>query len=227
MKFKIIIVEPRYQVNLGYMARVSKNFGIKRLLLVKPRTKIGGRAIMFAKHAKDLLLNAKVYKDLDSAIGDCDVVVGTTAIWRKAGATFKRLYLMEDAIKKLSKMKGDRSAAILIGRVDLGLKKDEIERCDMVAYIATNPEYPVLNISHALGIILYLLNSKDLKPAYEGMSNRKVDRKEMEYLLKTFSGIVEKKRIRNKKAVKDTFRRLVCLSQPNAQEMHALITALK
>ena len=55
MKFKIIIVQPRYQINLGYIARVSKNFGIKQLFFVKPRTKIGHRAIMFSKHARDLL----------------------------------------------------------------------------------------------------------------------------------------------------------------------------
>ena len=83
MRFKIIIVEPRYQINLGYMARVSKNFGVERLFLVNPRTKIGGRAIMFSKHAKDLLLNAKVYKSLEQAIIGCDIVIGTTGIWRK------------------------------------------------------------------------------------------------------------------------------------------------
>ena len=78
MEFKIIIVEPRYQINLGYIARVSKNFGVRKLFLVKPRVKIGQRAIMFSKHAKNLLLDAKIYGDFDSAIKDCDALIGTT-----------------------------------------------------------------------------------------------------------------------------------------------------
>ena len=111
MWFKIIIVQSRYQINLGYIARISKNFGVAKLFLVKPRTKIGGRAIMFAKHARDLLTNAKIYKDLDSAIADCDVVVGTTGIWRKARVSFKRIYLIDETVRRLSKLKGDKTAS--------------------------------------------------------------------------------------------------------------------
>ena len=227
MRFKIIIVEPRYQINLGYMARVSKNFGVERLFLVNPRTKIGGRAIMFSKHAKDLLLNAKVYKSLEQAITGCDIVIGTTGIWRKARASFKDVFMMDKAIERLQKMKGDKTAAILIGRDDIGLKKDEIERCDMVAYIGTSPDYPVLNISHALGIILYLLNSRGFKAVYDDASKGRVDRDELDHLFRIFNDIVEKKRIRNKKTVRNIFRRLVYTSQPNRQEIHALISALK
>ena len=227
MKFKIIIVQPRYQINLGYIARVSKNFGVTKLFLVKPRTKIGGRAIMFAKHARDLLTNAKVYKDLDSAIADCDVVVGTTGIWRKARVNFKRVYMIDEVVRRLSKLRGDKTVGILIGRDDIGLTKEEIERCDMVAYIGTNPEYPVLNISHALGIMLYLLKSKGFKPVYGDASSGKTDKKEMDYLFMLFDKLIKNKRIRNKKAVRGIFRRLVYISQPNRQEIHALITALK
>ncbi len=103
MEFKIIVVQPKYQINLGYIARVSQNFGVKRLFFVKPRVKIGKSAIMFSKHAKNLLLNAKIYRDFDSAISDCNVVIGTTGIWKKAGINFKKVYLIEDAIERASK----------------------------------------------------------------------------------------------------------------------------
>lgn len=227
MRYKIIIVQPRYQINLGYIARVSKNFGIKRIFLVKPRTKIGERAIMFAKHARGLLSSAKTYDSLASAVADCDVVVGTTGIWRKAKVSFSRIYPVEEVVRKLSKFKGGKTAGILIGRDDTGLTKDEIELCDMVAYIGTNPEYPVLNISHALGIILYLLNSKGFDPVADTVTGAKADKKEIDYLFRVFDRTIEKKRIRNKKAVRGIFRRLVYTSQPNRQEVHALITALK
>jgi tRNA/rRNA methyltransferase len=228
VQFKIIIVQPRYQINLGYIARVSQNFGVKKLFLVKPRVKIGKTAIMFSKHAKDLLLNAKVYQSFDASIKDCNIVIGTTGIWKKAGINFKKVYLIEDAIERASKLGKDKTVGILIGRDDIGLTKDEIAKCDMVAYIGTDAGYPVLNISHALGIILYLLTKSGFSSAYKDFSeNEGVDRKEAEFLFNVFDKLIERKRIRNKKAVRNTFRRLVYLSQPNRREIHALITALK
>jgi len=228
LRFKIILVEPRYQINLGYIARISSNFGVRRLFIVNPRTKVTGRrAIMFSKHASGLLRNARRYKTLDSAISGCDVVVGTTGLRSKAGTSFKKIYLMEDAVKRLSAMGEGKTAAILIGRDGTGLRRDELERCDMVAYIGTDPGYPVLNISHALGIILYLLKAGGFRSVY---GNEKLDaakKEEMDYLMKSFSLLIKKKRIRDRKAVMNVFRRLVNVSQPNRQEIHALITALK
>ncbi|MDE1834087.1 MAG: hypothetical protein KGH64_01990 [Candidatus Micrarchaeota archaeon] len=227
MPFKVIVVEPRYQINLGYIARVSKNFGVRKLFLVKPRTKIGRRALMFSKHASELLKNAVIYKDFDSATKDCNVVIGTTGIWKKAHVNFKRVYLMEEAIEKAARLGKDKTIGIIIGRDDIGLTKEEVEKCDMVAYIGTDPQYPVLNISHALGIILYMLTKKGFESSYKDLSNRQIDKKEMQFLFKAFEKLTEKKKIRNRKAVANTFRRLVYLSQPNRHEIHALITALK
>lgn len=227
-QFKIIVVEPLYQVNLGYIARVSQNFGVKKLFFVKPRTKIGKTAIMYSKHAKDLLLNAKIYKDFDSSIKDCNVVIGTTGLWKKAGINFKKIYLIEDAIKRAGKLGKNKRIAIVIGRDDTGLNRDEIEKCDMVAYIGTDNGYPVLNISHALGIILYVLTKGGFESAHKEISVQdNADRKEAEFLFKVFDKLIERKKIRNRKAVRNTFRRLVYLSQPNRREIHALITALK
>lgn len=228
MRFKIIVVEPRYQINLGYIARVSKNFGIRKLFLVKPRTKIGKRAIMFSKHAHRLLSEAKIYNDFKSAIRDCDVVIGTTGIWRKGHINFDRTMLMEDAISKVSGLREGKTVGIVIGRDDMGLRKEEVERCDIVAYIGTDPEYPVLNISHALAIMLYLLTRSGFRASYKDMSEfEKADKKEMQYLLDAFDAIASTKKIRNMSAVRNAFRRMIKLSQPNRQEVHALITALK
>jgi TrmH family RNA methyltransferase len=225
--YKVIIVQPRYQINLGYIARVSKNFGIGRLFLVNPRTQIGKRAIMFSKHARDLLDNAVICKDISSAISDCDIVVGTTGILHKGAQASGRAYSADEAVIRLSKLRGSKTIGILIGRDDTGLTKDELGRCGMVVHIPTNPDYPVLNISHALGILLYLLNSNGLKPLPKEFHARRAPRKETEHLFSLFDSLTENKRIRNKKTVRRVFRRLIFTSQPSEQEIHALITALK
>ncbi len=228
MRFKIIIVEPKYQINIGYIARVSMNFGASRLYFVKPRTKLtGSRAIMFSKHASSLLRNAKVYKSIAEATKDCAMVIGTTGIYEKANRTFKRVILLQNSTQKLKKLNDKAVIGILIGRDDTGLSAEEVERCDMLMYIATSKKYPVLNISHALALILYELTKQKMTPIYKDISNRKVDRKELEYLFKLFNKSLENKRIRNKKAVGAVFKRMVSASQPSGTEVHALITALK
>lgn len=46
MKLKLIVVEPKYQINLGYIARAAKNFGVKRLFLVAPRASLDGKTLI-------------------------------------------------------------------------------------------------------------------------------------------------------------------------------------
>jgi len=54
---RLVIVSPKYQMNVGYIARIAKNFGIEKLHIVKPRANIvGKKAIMFSKHAQRICL---------------------------------------------------------------------------------------------------------------------------------------------------------------------------
>lgn len=229
MQVKLIILEPKYQVNLGYIARTAMNFGVEKLYVVKPRAKLSGeKAKMYAKHAYPLLQNAKIYKNLEEASRDCSILVGTTGIRQKSKANFHRIYFAEDVVEKIKKLRGKGTVGLLIGRDDIGLRSDEVEKCDMLAYISTNPDYPVLNVSHALAIFLYLLKRGGLRLYHEsGMHNEAADENQTRALLALFKSIVDSKKIRDKKAVLGVFRRIIRNTQPSKQELHALITALK
>ncbi len=231
MMLKVIIVEPRYQINLGYIARISKNFGIGRLNFVNPRTKLdGGRAIMYSKHAHDLLSGARTYGTFEKAISDCEIVVGTTGVTEKARKGFRRLYTLDDGIGRLRRMRlgKDSKVGLVIGREGTGLSVGELEKCDMVLHISANPDYPVLNVSHALAILLYSFRSEDFGSLNRDRERERPNRKELEFLFSAFeSNIRKKKNIRNRNAVMNVFRKLVTEAQPSRQELHALITALK
>jgi TrmH family RNA methyltransferase len=230
VNIKVIAVSPKYQINLGYMARVSKNFGIRRLSFVKPRAKLSGtKSIMYAKHARELLAHARVYETFDESIRDCDLVIGTTGIWEKARSDFNKVYMLEEAIKRVQgrKIRKDGVIGLAIGRDDTGLTVEELGKCDIVAYIGTNPAYPVLNISHALAIMLYVLTSRSFSRPRPGMSQQIPDRKELEHLYSLFELTLKGKNIRNRKAVMSVFKRTISKAQPSRQEVHALITALK
>lgn len=229
MQIKVILLEPKYQINLGYVARTAMNFGVKKIYVVKPRAKLtGAKARMFSKHAYGLLESAKVYKNLDDATNDCDLIIGTTGIRQKGKANYRKTYFAEDAIRKIKKGYKNKKIALIIGRDDIGLKSDEVRKCDMLAYISTDPAYPVLNLSHALAIFLYLIKKEKLRLCHEeGMEEEKLSGGEMKMLLTLFKKLIENKKIRDKDAVLGIFKRILRDAQPSKQELHALITALK
>jgi tRNA/rRNA methyltransferase len=230
MHFKIILVEPKYQINLGSIARVSSNFGIKKLYVVKPRAKIAGKqAIMFSKHASSLLKNAKIYDNIDDAVKDCDILIGTTGLWRKSKANFYNVNLADLLVEKLKKSaKKDTVVGLLIGRDDIGLTKSEIEICDFIAYIGTSEDYPVMSISHATAILLYLFTRSGYNPLYSNQfKNDPPKKEELNALFDIFDSNLKGKDLRNPEAIKRIFRKIIRTSMPSDEEVKALMSGLK
>ncbi len=228
MMIKLIIVGPKYQMNAGYIARIAGNFGIGRLFFVKPRANIRGKkAIMFSKHSAGLLRAAKTYRSLGEALMDCDIAVGTTGIWRTGERINEHEYTLDAAIEKIHR-ELPRSATIglVLGRDDTGLNREEVEMCDILLHIPASPTYPVLNISHALAIILYAFSSRGAS-GYERADPERPGEAEVAILLKSFERMASGKKIRNRKAVANIFFKMVRRAGLNKNELHALITAVK
>ena len=57
----IILFEPELSENIGFIARVMKNFELKELILINPKCDID-RANKTAKHGKDIIKNANEAK---------------------------------------------------------------------------------------------------------------------------------------------------------------------
>jgi TrmH family RNA methyltransferase len=51
----------------------------------------------------------------------------------------------------------DGRISILFGRENWGLNNDEIQKSDIICTIPSAKEYPILNLSHAVGIVCYEL----------------------------------------------------------------------
>ena len=78
MTIAVAIVEPQYHVNVGHIARLMKNFGLKKLYLVNPRYD-REEAVRYATHGKDVLASAKVIM-LKQLRKKFDILVATSAI---------------------------------------------------------------------------------------------------------------------------------------------------
>ncbi|MBI4441099.1 TrmJ/YjtD family RNA methyltransferase [Candidatus Woesearchaeota archaeon] len=146
----IILLEPKEPGNIGAIARVMKNFGFSSLVLVNPQCDYRSvTARNRAKHAQDVLAGAKIVP----AVGRYHTLIGTTG---RLGTDYN-LSRSPLAPKQVALLSLPRKAGLLFGREGIGLTNKEIMRCDFLVSIPASPEYPVLNVSHAVAIVLYEL----------------------------------------------------------------------
>jgi len=176
----IVLVAPIYEGNVGFAARVMKNFGFLRLVLIDP-CPLGEEAKARASHAQDVLRNAEVCT-IEDVFARSNIVVATTGTVSKSVCHSMRMPFYSP--KELrGRIKGtDGRISILFGRENWGLNNEEVKRSDMICTIPTVEEYPILNLSHAVGVVCYELADLPLpsyalaSPAEMGYLYRHIDR---------------------------------------------------
>ena len=157
MEVRTILVEPKNEENVGAVARVIKNFGFSDLYLLNPPD-IGKKAFSVASHAYDVLNACKVVNSVEAAIANSAIVAGTTS--KHGISTNKHLRMPFFSPRQLKKKVENKSGvlSVLFGREDIGLLNEELMLCDIIVCIPTSPDYPVMNLSHAVAVVLYELS---------------------------------------------------------------------
>lgn len=152
---RIVLVGPKFEGNIGAIARSMANFGLEDLVLVNP-CPIGIDAYRRATHGSDILDNARIVGTIREAVEGCTLVVGTSGVITHGDKNCTRIPL---PIKEFAERTKDyeEGIAILFGREDIGLLQEELERCDLLVTVPANDQYPILNISHAATIVMYEL----------------------------------------------------------------------
>ncbi len=180
---RVVLVEPKYDGNVGHVARVMKNFGVKELYLVRPRAELTEVAIARAMHALDVLEKAVIVNTLEEALENVEVAVGTTAI---EGSTPIRNPLPPWEVRKL--LSGHGKVALVFGPEDRGLRNWELEMCDVTMKIPTSEEYPSMNLSHAVAITLYEMTKGEFEVNTYG---RPATKAEKEALVEALDGLTK------------------------------------
>uniref|UniRef100_A0A7C4S5A4 RNA methyltransferase n=1 Tax=Geoglobus ahangari TaxID=113653 RepID=A0A7C4S5A4_9EURY len=152
----VVLVELKIPENIGFIARVMKNFGFNRLVLYK--CNLRRESYVTAAHAVDILKNAEKIDSLEEYLKEKSLVVGTTGIRSKSLGRYVRKSITPRELKSIVR----KNTAILFGREDFGLFDRELKLCDVVVSIPTSEDYPVMNVSHAAAIILYELSDIDV-----------------------------------------------------------------
>jgi len=151
----IVLVAPIYEGNVGFCARVMKNFGFTRLVLVDP-CPLGDEAKARASHAQDVLATAETCT-IEDVFARSNIVIATTGTVSKSVCHSMRMpFYSPKELRERLKDAGGR-VSILFGRENWGLNNEEVKRSDMICTIPTSEEYPILNLSHAVGVVCYEL----------------------------------------------------------------------
>ena len=186
MTIGVFLVGLRIPENIGFIARVMKNFGFSELYLYN--CNVTEQSYITAAHAKDILENAVILNSFDEMLDHTNMLVGTTGVTAKAQERYIRrpIFSPEELRRFLEGKKNDR-VAIAFGREDYGLFDEELERCHMIVTIPTNPEYPVMNVSHAVAVILYELS----KGKFETEEKVYVTARDIENLVANFERLMQ------------------------------------
>ncbi|MCQ1536311.1 RNA methyltransferase [Methanosarcina sp. KYL-1] len=157
LEIRVVLVEPMYQGNVGSVARAMKNFGYSDLVMVNP-CELEGQARAMASHARDVLEGARITSSIEEAVEGANLVIGTTgAASHKTGEHIRLpLYTPTELKEKLKGYSG--TVAILFGREDNGFRNEELKSFDTLITVPTSEVYPVMNLSHAVAVILYELS---------------------------------------------------------------------
>ena len=153
---RVVLVAPAGPLNIGSVARVMKNFGLTRLVLVQPQCDpFGEEAMHMAVHAKDVLAQATVVDSIPAALTNCVRAIATTARPRGFNAT---LELPEVLFPPIFAAERPIETALMFGPEDRGLSNEELTYAQQYLKIDTDDGYPALNLAQAVAVCCYELS---------------------------------------------------------------------
>jgi tRNA/rRNA methyltransferase len=150
----IVLVRPKFPENIGAVARVMKNMGLSRLILVDGCSPLHANAYKVASGAEDILERAEELPSLTEAISDTACVVGTTS---RKGEERGPLFSPRDLVRELIPLSIKNSIALVFGSEREGLTNEELSHCHLYVRIPSSTAFPSLNLSHAVMVLCYEL----------------------------------------------------------------------
>ncbi|WP_413165679.1 RNA methyltransferase [Capilliphycus salinus ALCB114379] len=149
---RIILVEPAGELNVGSVARIMKNMGLRQLVIVNPQCDPRSEdAKKMAVHAADLLESATQTATLPEALSGCQRAIATTARERSLD---RRLEHPHNALGWLLEAPG----ALIFGPEDRGLSNEELKYAQRFVRIPSSSTYPSLNLAQAVAVCCYELS---------------------------------------------------------------------
>ena len=224
MSIRIVLVGTTHPGNIGACARAMKNMGLTELVLVNPRYFPHEEATARASGADDILDSARVVATLGEGIADCVYAAGASARSRAIG--WPALEPRECAARLLEEAAGG-PVAVVFGPEKSGLSNTDLDLCDVLLTIPTNPDFSSLNLAMAVQVITYELR---LASGHEPAEEREPDvppatSEELEYFYEHLERVLKDIRFLdpdNPRTLMRRLRRLFVRARPDKNEVNIL-----
>ncbi len=167
MSVRIVLVGTTHPGNIGAVARAMKNMGLTDLVLVNPKVFPHADATARASGASDILESTRVVKSLAEAVDGCVYVAGASA--RSRTINWPTMEPRDCAERMIAENRTGDVAAVF-GPEKTGLHNDDLDLCQTLLTIPTNPEFSSLNLAMAVQVLTYELRvagSLGNAPAFE------------------------------------------------------------
>ncbi len=148
----IVLLSPKYPENVGAAARIAKNMGITKLVLVRDEEPDRDKMLKTATHEAAYLIDTMVmHKELSTALAPFTFTIGTTARQgrnRRSDNTPRRM------AERLLPLLKNNQIALLFGPEHRGLTNDDLKSCQHTVTIPT-ADFSSLNLAQAVAILCY------------------------------------------------------------------------
>jgi len=233
----VVLIEPEIQGNVGAVARAMLNFGFDELRIISD----GGyefedEALARSKHAKKVLLDSEIYHDWKSCMEDISLVIGSSGK-REYGEkiSFRHFVMPDELASRLMGVEG--KVALVFGREGIGILTEELQMCDILVTIPTWEGYPILNLSHAVSLILYEMHKAlcDVELGnQEGLpkttfANRLLDPELRRMIHEVSDDLSQKVNVQEHKraGIAETLKRVIMRGMPLDDEAHRILGVMK
>jgi TrmH family RNA methyltransferase len=150
-RVEVVLVRPESPANVGAAARAVRNTGLQGLVIVAPGDWRTVECWRTAWGAHDVLEQARVTRDLASAVAGAGYVAGLSGRC-PAGAT---LLDVRDMAAEVAELGAEDTAALVFGPEATGLTDAELAACGRRVFIPAHAAQPSLNLSHAVMVAAY------------------------------------------------------------------------
>ncbi len=149
-------MRPWNPANLGSVARVVKNFGLRSLSLVEPAVAADEESGRLAAGADDVLASITRFGSLAEALAGYTVVVTTSSLRGRGRTRSLELSELPGFLAEAGGLSsaGGGPAAFVFGPERSGLTEDELARSSACLRLPTDPAFPTMNLSHAVAVVL-------------------------------------------------------------------------
>ncbi len=152
-RLTIVLSRPAYAGNVGAVARVMANFGVRRGILVAPRCDVNSlEARQYATGNSSVILatleSAKTLSEtVSEKLRDATTVIAVT---RRTGQMRQPSIAIQDIAGRLRTGK----VTLVFGPEESGLTDEDVQLCTNILTLDVSQTMPSLNLSHAVAVVL-------------------------------------------------------------------------